>query len=350
VVFNLVIKTTGEIAGPSSTVRARRFDLQLVPAWQHFLLLTVTVVVLGRLGRRRPLSWVAIRADEIVRQDEQARQQQGPRGAQDYTMGQSHDEPMMVYGHTKVNGNVNDAEQYRMAPLSVQKARCLRLVEVGDVNADDDILSHVPHVGVPNFGEPVECQDEEKVDGLESMPSSGRLPIVQSQEGPTGIGVGIVLCVVGVGMMGPMLLIPQPLRPTNAVSKPAQQLIDIRSIGRDAAVIGVVLHVQPDPGLGDAIRHGQRYRRPTPDPSILTVGIQANVQERPVGITSGGKALSMGHEQRPNQSRIYVIGNKNAMVRSFETAIHRQCVAVSSYSGAWLGIVATTGSFAAARR
>ena len=80
--------------------------------------------------------------------------------------------------------------------------------------------------------------------------------VVKEEERFGTPAVGVLLQVVGVAVVRPMLLHPEPLGSTNEIGTESQHVID-PSLLRRRTVVGIVLDVEADSGLRDTVQNGQ---------------------------------------------------------------------------------------------
>mmetsp|Transcript_19342 Transcript_19342/g.53808 ORF Transcript_19342/g.53808 Transcript_19342/m.53808 type:complete len:237 (+) Transcript_19342:1477-2187(+) len=95
-------------------------------------------------------------------------------------------------------------------------------------------------------------------------------------------------------MMRPMLLHPQPLAASDKVGTQSQDVVDPRLLG-SGTVIGIVLHVETDEGLADAVDDGKCVGGGRGDPEILQEGEQSNEEEAAAEPSQGAEFLPASH-------------------------------------------------------
>ncbi len=136
---------------------------------------------------------------------------------------------------------------------------------------------------VEDHGKPVEAEHREKEDGLESMPRPavgvvGRV-VVEGHNRLCVETVRVALGVIGEGVVGPVLLLPGPLVPTDDVGAEAKEVVD-PGLPRGGAVVGIVLHVQTNEGLCHAKTDGHGPGRTMHAPLILAVHHKCQIEGR----------------------------------------------------------------------
>mmetsp|Transcript_7017 Transcript_7017/g.16319 ORF Transcript_7017/g.16319 Transcript_7017/m.16319 type:complete len:255 (-) Transcript_7017:424-1188(-) len=156
-----------------------------------------------------------------------------------------------------------------------------RGLEVGVLEAEAPILrrnvSDVNGLGGEDRGDPVEGEDRQHVPVLEGVEGSAeggvRRVVVEEEERIRALGIGVLGDVVGEGVVRPMLLQPQVLAPADHVRAEPEQLVP-EGVGRDGAVVGVMLHVQANEGL----RHAEREAEGPAAPEVHPAGEQTEVR------------------------------------------------------------------------
>jgi len=100
--------------------------------------------------------------------------------------------------------------------------------------------------------------------------------VVKQQHGFGAKRVGIHFGVVGVGMVGPVLLHPQPLAAADQVGKDTEKVIDPRAFGT-GSVIGIVLDIHTNHGLGDAKDQSHSDSGALKRPEVLKVAKERTI-------------------------------------------------------------------------
>jgi hypothetical protein len=122
-------------------------------------------------------------------------------------------------------------------------------------------------------------------------PLAGRMIeriVVKQQHGFGAKRVGILFGVVGVAMVCPVLLHPQPLAATNQVGKDTEKVIDPGAFGT-GSVIGIMLDIHTNQGLGNAKEEGHGNSGALKRKEVLKVA-------KGRAITDGAKEPSIGSE------------------------------------------------------
>ena len=263
VVFDLEVEPTGETARHESAVSARRFDLRGEPAhgFARFA---------HRLGR------IAVRIDKVVREAEQDRQSEAVGDAQEQHVTERPKAQAVVQKRADhVDPNVQDPQHDGVLAAALDEvALHLHPHELRPA------LLEIEDLRIEHRRQPVPRQHWHVVQELQGVvPLAGRVPewvIVEEQHRLGPEGVRVLGGVIGVGVVRPVLFLPQPLAPADEVGTQSQQVVDPWTFAA-GAVIGVVLDVHPDEGLRKPVHDGQLPRRSARDPQVLQVEKGHNV-------------------------------------------------------------------------
>lgn len=282
VVLHLEVETTSKSTGDESTVGRGGLDLGLEPAD-------------GLSTLPSALGGVAIGSLKVVRQGKETGQGQTLRDAEDEDLSEGGPGPA---------GGEEGADD---VPVDVQKADgdgilATALDEVV-VHADTDglgtALLEVEDLNVEHRGKPVEGEEGEEEESLESVPEAAvgvvEGIVVEGHHGLGAEGVGILGGVVGVGMVGPVLLHPEPLAAADEVGSEAKDVVDPGLLG-GGSVVGIVLDVEADAGLGHAQEDGQGPGRADGHPQVLEGRHDADVGEGPGEVSPGAELPSPPHD------------------------------------------------------
>ena len=280
--LDLEVETTGESTGNEATVRRGSFDLGLEPAN-------------GLATLPDAFGGIPIGSLKVVRQ--------GKETGQGQTLGDAEDQNLSE-GGPRPAGREEGADD---VPVDVQKADgdgilAAALDEVV-VHADADglgpALLKVEDLDVEDGGKPVEGEEGEEEEGLGAVPEAAvgvvKRVVVEGHHGLGAEGVGILGGVVGVGVVGPVLLHPQPLAAADEVGAEAEEVVDPGLLG-GGAVVGVVLDVEADAGLGHAEEYGEGPGGTDGDPEVLEGGHDSDVGEGPGEVAPRSKLPPPPHD------------------------------------------------------
>lgn len=282
VVLDLEVETTGKSTGNESTVGRGGLDLGLEPTD-------------GLSALPRGLGGVAIGSLKVVRQ--------GKETGQGQALGDAEEKDLSEGGPGPTGGEEGADD----VPVDVQKADgdgilATALDEVV-VHADSDglgtALLEVEDLNVEHRRKPVEGEEGEEEESLESVPEAAvgvvEGIVVEGHHGLGAEGVGILGGVIGVGMVGPVLLHPEPLAAADEVGTEAEDIVDPGLLGC-GSVVGVVLNVEANAGLGHAQEDGQGPGRADGHPEVLEGGHDADVGEGPGKVSPGTELPSPPHD------------------------------------------------------
>lgn len=257
VVFHLKVEAARQVSRNGPTVRARRFYLRLEPA-DGF----------ARLAHIR--GGIAIGSLKVVRETKQDGQTKTLDCSHEHDIAKSSPaESMVQKGRHNIDANVQETQGNGKLAATLDKVR-LHL----NANTQGTTLSQVQYLWVEHGREPVASQDRKVVKDLKAVvPLTRRMVqriVVEQHHGLGTKRVGVVLCVVRVRMVRPVLFLPEPLGTADKVCSQTKQVIDPGFLAA-SAMIGVMLNVHTNQGLGDTVDKRQLPRRSLRHPQVLQI-------------------------------------------------------------------------------
>jgi hypothetical protein len=118
--------------------------------------------------------------------------------------------------------------------------------------------------------------------------------VIEEQHGLGTKTVGVLFGVVGVGVVRPMLLLPEPLGASNKVRSESEKVIHPCFLGR-STMIGIVLNIETNECLGHTINDCQPKGRTVQDPQILKKKEETNEEEGTKEVSRCAKLSSTTH-------------------------------------------------------
>mmetsp|Transcript_22644 Transcript_22644/g.55890 ORF Transcript_22644/g.55890 Transcript_22644/m.55890 type:complete len:471 (+) Transcript_22644:445-1857(+) len=276
VVLNLEVEAARQVASDVGPIGRRGLHLRLVP------------VNLARL------SGVPLRVHEVVREGEGDGEGERLHGRHDPHVQERRGPVVVDEGRGAEDGEVGRAEHPRDGAVSLP----VRVVEPHSSVLGAGVVE-CEGVGVEDGAGPVEGEHGEHVEVLHAMHRLAHgavlAVVVEEEEGVRAGGVRIPRHVVGEGVVGPVLLQPQVLAPPNHIRTETKHVVP-EGVGRDGAVVGVVLHVEADGGLRHPDGHAQPEAAAVGDVVRGERGVGRHVEDAAEPEARRGEALVGLHD------------------------------------------------------
>lgn len=260
----LKVQSSSDTARDETTVCRTSLDLRLEPT-HRFASFT-------RLFRG-----VTIHVLKVVRQGKQNGQCQRGRNTHEHDVAQGSHEVVLLKGHNGVNVDVKEAQ------TNCELSTVLDVIRIHlEPNSLGTTLTKIKNFWIEDGRQPVSSQYYHVVESLEGVHPSATLVaqrvIVKQHEWLGTETIRILGIVIGVGVVSPMLLHPQPLAATNKISTQPQNVVNPRCLG-GCSVIGVVLHIQTNQSLRYTIDNRECDSRTREDPQVLKTKEESNIKE-----------------------------------------------------------------------
>mmetsp|Transcript_18233 Transcript_18233/g.43076 ORF Transcript_18233/g.43076 Transcript_18233/m.43076 type:complete len:246 (+) Transcript_18233:171-908(+) len=215
--FHLEVESTSDGARNESTISARSLNLCLEPI--HGFLFA-TLLALQNMSR------ITIGIDKVVRQGKENGQEQTFGSTQKQNV--AHDAGIETFVHDRMdNMHIDIIHSQQNCPLST--AHRVIIVHF-DSHTQGSALSEIKNFWVEDLRKPVSSQNNQVKEHLEAMvPFAFGVPegvVMKEQKWFRSKGIRILFSVIGVGVMSPVLLHPEPFAATDKVSAQTQNIVD----------------------------------------------------------------------------------------------------------------------------
>ena len=174
-------------------------------------------------------------------------------------------------------------------------------VVIVHANADSKCttLFEIQNLRVEDGRDPVSSKDWKVVKHLEAVhPGASGMTkriVIEEQHGLGSKAVRVHFSMIRVRVVSPVLFHPKPLGPADKVRSKTQNLVHPGLFGR-STVIGVMLHIETNEGLGNTVNYCQQEGRSLHHPEILKVKEETNESKGAEEVTGRSELPSATHD------------------------------------------------------